>query len=104
MASLQEQFGEEAFRIIGVHSPEFDHERDPGNVRDQVKSLGISYPVVMDNDFAIWKSLGNRYWPTLYLIDKAGRIRRAQVGETHAGSEAARDFETRIRRLLAEKP
>jgi alkyl hydroperoxide reductase subunit AhpC len=104
VASLQKQFGKESFQIIGVHSPEFDHERDPANVRDHVNSLGITYPVVMDNDFAIWKSLGNRFWPTLYLIDKVGRIRKAQVGEIHEGSGAARQFEAMIRTILAEYP
>ena len=88
--------------MIGVHTPEFPHERDPSGVRAQVAALGISYPVVLDNDFAIWEALGNRYWPTLYLADRAGILRRVLVGETHEKSDSARDFEAALEALLAE--
>lgn len=100
MASLHERFARRGLAVIGVHSPEFPHEKKPENVRDQVRALGIEYPVVLDNDFAIWEGLGNRYWPTVYLLDKAGVVREILVGETHAGTGEARAFEAAVQRLL----
>ena len=71
--------------VIGVHSPEFAHERPLEGVRAAVKRLGLSYPVVQDNDFGIWRAFGNRYWPAAWLIDKEGRIVHRHEGE---GGEA----------------
>jgi thiol-disulfide isomerase/thioredoxin len=67
--------------VVGVHCPEFGFEQDLDNVRQATRELGIEYPVVIDNDFAIWQSLANRYWPALYLIDRDGRIRYHHFGE-----------------------
>ncbi|MCT0206398.1 cytochrome c biogenesis protein DipZ [Synechococcus sp. CS-1332] len=67
--------------VIGVHSPEFAFERDLGNVRAAVRKLGITYPVVIDNNFAIWKSFRNTYWPSFYFIDSQGRLRHSHFGE-----------------------
>ena len=83
--------------IVGVHSPEFDYERSAQYVRDSVAKLGIHYPVVMDNDFRIWKAYRNVYWPTLYLVDKSGLIRY-----THIGEGAYDETERMIKQLLAE--
>ncbi len=84
--------------IVGVHSPEFSHERSAQYVRDAVAKLGIRYPVVMDNDFKIWNAYRNVYWPTLYLIDKKGLLRY-----THIGEGAYADTERTIRQLLDEQ-
>jgi len=84
--------------IVGVHTPEFAHERGVRYVRDAVARLGIAYPVVMDNDYRIWNAYHNQYWPALYLVDKKGRIRYAHIGEG--------DYETTertITQLLAER-
>jgi hypothetical protein len=62
----------------------------------------VTYPVVMDNDARMWDALGNLYWPTLYLIDRGGRIRHVQIGETHEGSSEARETEAILRALLVE--
>jgi thiol-disulfide isomerase/thioredoxin len=67
--------------VVGVHCPEFGFERDLENVRHATCELGVDYPVVIDNDFAIWESLANRYWPALYLVDRDGRIRFHHFGE-----------------------
>lgn len=83
--------------VIGVHSPEFSHEHGRAYVRDRIAALGLKYPVVMDNDFAIWRAYHNLYWPTLYLIDKAGRIRYRHIGEGNYDAT-----ERMIRQLLAE--
>jgi cytochrome c biogenesis protein CcdA/thiol-disulfide isomerase/thioredoxin len=84
--------------IVGVHSPEFSFEKDAGNVRNAIRSFGIRYPVVQDNDLATWQAWGNQYWPAEYLIDAKGRVRHVHFGEgEYAQSEAA------IRSLLAER-
>ena len=67
--------------IIGVHSPEFAFEHVASNVAAAIKRLGITYPVVQDNDFATWTNYSNEYWPADYLIDQQGRIRAYDTGE-----------------------
>src|SRR5580704_16574213 len=83
--------------VIGVHSPEFAFERDPANVAHAVRDLGVTYPVALDNGYAIWRALDNHYWPAQYLIDTSGRIRYRNAGEGHDA-----DIEQHIRSLLAE--
>jgi cytochrome c biogenesis protein CcdA/thiol-disulfide isomerase/thioredoxin len=67
--------------IIGVHSPEFEFEKNKNNVSRAVKDFGITYPVVQDNDFATWSAYQNQYWPAKYFIDKDGKIRYWHFGE-----------------------
>jgi hypothetical protein len=67
--------------VIGVHTPEFDFEHDLGNVRREVKDLGVDYPVATDNDYAIWTAFDNHYWPALYFVDAQGQIRHHRFGE-----------------------
>jgi cytochrome c biogenesis protein CcdA/thiol-disulfide isomerase/thioredoxin len=83
--------------IIGVHSPEFAFEKDPANVAAAVKRLGVTYPVALDSDYAIWKGFSNEYWPADYFIDAKGQIRHHYFGE---GGYA--EGEDMIRRLLAD--
>lgn len=75
--------------VIGVHSPEFAFEKDPSNVAQAVKRLGISYPVAVDSNLAIWQAFNNEYWPAEYLVDAAGNIRYSSFGEgDYAATEA----------------
>jgi thiol-disulfide isomerase/thioredoxin len=67
--------------VIGVHTPEFDYEKSESHVRAELKNLGIEYPVVMDNDYKLWRNYRQQYWPCLYLIDKKGVIRYVHIGE-----------------------
>jgi cytochrome c biogenesis protein CcdA/thiol-disulfide isomerase/thioredoxin len=67
--------------ILGVHTPEFAFERDPGNVRAAVKRLGIRYPVPLDNAYGTWKAYSNQYWPADYLVDQKGQVRDVHFGE-----------------------
>lgn len=76
-----DRYRDQGLVVIGVHAPEFAFERDPANVARAVRQLGISYPVALDNDFAIWKSFANRYWPAHYFVDGRGRIRHHHFGE-----------------------
>jgi thiol-disulfide isomerase/thioredoxin len=76
-----ERYRDRGLVVVGVHCPEFGFEHDLENVRHATRELGVAYPVVIDNDFAIWQSLSNRYWPALYLVDRDGRIRFQHFGE-----------------------
>lgn len=67
--------------IIGNHYPEFDYEADLQNLKDAVARHGIEYAVAQDNDGLMWRAYNNRYWPSLYLIDKRGHIRYRHIGE-----------------------
>ena len=83
--------------VLGVHTPEFSFEHDIGNVRQAVESMGITYPVALDSDYAIWQAFANHYWPALYFVDATGRIRHHVFGEgDYDRSERV------IRELLAE--
>jgi cytochrome c biogenesis protein CcdA/thiol-disulfide isomerase/thioredoxin len=92
-----ERYRGSGFEIVGVHSPEFAFERVPENVREAVSSLGIEYPVALDNDFATWKAYDNQYWPAKYLIDRDGHVRYFHFGE---GEYA--QTERHIRTLIGE--
>jgi thiol-disulfide isomerase/thioredoxin len=84
LPALQQWYRDYALRglvIIGVHTPEFRHEREVKNVQEAIQRLGILYPVAVDNDFGTWKAYHNRYWPAFYLIDKRGVIRYTHIGE-----------------------
>ena len=83
--------------VIGVHTPEFAFEKNLENVRRAVRQMRIEYPVVIDNDYAIWRAFKNQYWPALYFIDARGRVR-----EHHFGEGEYQRSETAIQRLLAE--
>jgi len=67
--------------IIGVHSPEFEFEKDSENVQMAIEKYGINYPVVLDNDKKTWKAFDNRYWPHKFLVDYEGYIRYDKIGE-----------------------
>jgi thiol-disulfide isomerase/thioredoxin len=84
--------------VIGVHSPEFGHERVLKNVRNYVREHSIQYAVAIDNDYTTWNSYRNHYWPAIYLIDKKGVIRYMRIGE--GGYDQT---EKQIRDLLAER-
>jgi thiol-disulfide isomerase/thioredoxin len=92
-----ERYGRHGLVLVGIHTPEFDVEHDPGNVQRAVTDLGIEYPVAVDSDYAVWDAFANRYWPALYLVDAEGRIRYHHFGEgEYERSEAA------IQQLLTE--
>jgi thiol-disulfide isomerase/thioredoxin len=76
-----DRYADQGLTVIGVHTPEFDFEHDLDNVRREVKGLRVSYPVVVDNDYAIWDAFSNQYWPALYFVDAQGQIRHHRFGE-----------------------
>lgn len=67
--------------VIGIHSPEFEFEKDENNVARAISDFGLTYPVVQDNNFSTWRAYFNRYWPAKYFIDKDGVIRDTHFGE-----------------------
>ncbi len=94
-----ETYADKGLIVIAVHSPEFDYERSVTNVKQYIQDNQIRYAVPIDNDYATWKKFQNRYWPTLYLVDKQGVIQNVRIGE---GGYA--ETERRINELLAEQP
>ena len=71
----------EGFVIVGVHSPEFDFEKNIGNVKRAAKDYGVTWPIAVDSNMATWNAYSNHYWPAEYLIDKSGHIRHSHFGE-----------------------
>ena len=92
-----ERYSGQGLVVIGNHYPEFAYERDLANLTAAVARLDVPYPVVQDNAGENWRAYQTRYWPTLYLIDKAGRLRYIHIGE---GETTA--IEAAIQALLAE--
>jgi cytochrome c biogenesis protein CcdA/thiol-disulfide isomerase/thioredoxin len=92
-----QKYKDEGLIVIGVHSPEFAFEKSLRNVQREVRDLEITYPVAVDNDFAIWRAFTNQYWPAHYFIDATGNIRH-----THFGEGEYDVSERVIQQLLAE--
>jgi hypothetical protein len=67
--------------VVGVHSPEFQFEKNADNIRQAAKDMSVAYPVAIDSDQAIWRAFDNQYWPALYFVDAKGQIRHHQFGE-----------------------
>jgi thiol-disulfide isomerase/thioredoxin len=91
-----ERYADRGLVVVGVHAPEFGFEHDLDNVTRATAELGVGYPVVIDNDFAIWRSFDNHYWPAVYLVDRDGRIRFH-----HFGEEAYEETERAIQEVLS---
>ncbi|WP_339450081.1 cytochrome c biogenesis protein DipZ [Pseudomonas sp. EA_5y_Pfl2_R50] len=92
-----QKYAKEGLVVIGVHTPEYGYERIIDNVRDQVRKLGISYPVAIDNNYEIWRHFDNQYWPAHYLIDAQGQVRYSHFGEGRYEAQ-----EQMIKQLLEE--
>jgi cytochrome c biogenesis protein CcdA/thiol-disulfide isomerase/thioredoxin len=92
-----EKYRDKGLVVIGVHAPEFAFEKNIDNVKRAVRELGVTYPVAIDNDYAIWQGFNNEFWPAHYFIDAEGRIRHHHFGEgEYTESEKV------IQQLLAE--
>ena len=85
-----------------MHSPEFDYEKNLDNVKDAIVKLNVPYPVALDNDFATWNAFRNRYWPSLYFIDKRGVIRFNHIGELHQDTNDWNEATQLIETMLKE--
>ena len=93
-----QKYADKGLVIVGVHSPEFEFEKNYDNVKAAVQKFGIAYPVLLDSNHGTWNAYGNQYWPRDYLIDTQGYIRHDHIGEgDYNGTEKA------IQSLLAER-
>jgi thiol-disulfide isomerase/thioredoxin len=81
LRSWEEAYADSGLVVVGVHSPEFSFEHDLANVRREIGTRGIGYPVAVDNRFAVWRSFHNHFWPALYLVGADGRLRHHAFGE-----------------------
>ncbi len=98
LRSMQEKYAKNGLVIIGVHTPEFEFEKNAENVDREITKNNLAYPVALDPNYVTWNLFGNHSWPASYLFDKQGRLRRAHIGEgDYEEQEAA------IRSLLEEQ-
>jgi thiol-disulfide isomerase/thioredoxin len=93
--TFYDKYASQGLVVVGVHTPEYDEERDPALLQQAIDQFQITWPVVADNRYRIWNAYGNRYWPAIYLIDQHGQVVYYHVGEgNYDGTEQ------RIRQLL----
>ena len=92
-----EKYKDQSLIVIGVHTPEFAFEKNVDNVQNAVRSFRVTYPVAVDSDYRIWRAFDNQYWPAMYFVDGAGRIRHHVFGEGDY-----QHSENVIKELLAE--
>ena len=98
ITTWDEKYRSEGLVIVGIHTPEFEFEKDKGNVQAAVQKFDINYPVVLDNEKEIWNAFQNKYWPRKYIADHDGYIRYDHIGE---GSY--KETEEVIQKLLRER-
>lgn len=96
--SWHEKYADKGLVIIGVHTPEFEFEKNANNVKKAITDFKLKYPVMQDNNFATWQAYNNHYWPAKYLIDINGKIRY-----THFGEGEYDQTEQKIQELLKER-
>jgi thiol-disulfide isomerase/thioredoxin len=89
------RYRERGLRVVGVHTPELEHERDLGRLRAFVKQQKLAWTVVPDSDYVIWDRFGVRAWPTIFVIDRKGSVAGVFVGD-----DRAQEIETLVQRLL----
>src|SRR5919197_3961432 len=93
-----QKYADKGLVVVGVHSPEFEFEKNYDNVREAVQKYGIKYPVILDSEHGTWNTFGNQYWPRDYLIDSQGYIRHDHIGEGDYNQT-----EKAIQSLIAER-
>ena len=98
ITAWDDKYADEGLLVVGIHSPEFEFEKDPENVQMAMDKHGINYPVVLDNDMETWKAFENRYWPRKYIADHEGYIRYDHIGEG-----GYQETEKIIQQLLKER-
>ena len=98
ITAWSDKYSDQGLLVIGIHSPEFEFEKNPENVQMAIDKHGINYPVVLDNDMETWKAFENRYWPRKYIADHEGYIRYDHIGEG-----GYQETEKVIQQLLEER-
>lgn len=99
------EYAEDGFEIVGVHTPEFASDKPLKNVQGALLREGVTWPVVQDNAAATWRAYGNSVWPTFYLVDKKGVVRKVQRGEiSSVFPQGIKPLRKALEALLAESP
>ena len=98
ITAWNDKYSDQGLLVVGIHSPEFEFEKNPDNVQMAIDKHGIDYPVVLDNDMETWKAFDNRYWPRKYIADNEGYIRYDHIGEG-----GYQETEKIIQQLLKER-
>jgi peroxiredoxin len=98
----QEKYDAKKVAIVGIHTPEFAWEAAAERVEKKARENGLKFPIALDPGAKVWKAWQNQYWPTIYLVDKEGRIRHRWEGELHLDTADGARFAARIDELLAE--
>lgn len=96
--ALYDAYKADGLVVVGVHTPEYDEERDPATVKAAIRRFGIDWPVAIDNDRATWNAWGNQFWPALYLVDRQGHVVYRHFGEGHYA-----EAEAKVRELLGKR-
>ena len=102
LKNLEKKYADKPFKVVGVHGPEFAHEKDRAKLLEKIAEFGLQHAVMIDNDFKFWRAMHNRYWPSFYIVDKRGVLRGFYAGETHEGDSQSRRIGNLIGRLLKE--
>jgi thiol-disulfide isomerase/thioredoxin len=76
-----DKYKDQGLVVIGVHTPEFEVEKDVANIRQAIRDMQIGFPIAVDSRYGVWEAFGNQYWPALYFVDARGQIRHHQFGE-----------------------
>jgi thiol-disulfide isomerase/thioredoxin len=97
--ALHDKYAKDGLVVVGVHTPEYDEERDLASLQKALHQFQIDWPVAVDNDHRIWNAYGNQYWPAIYLIDRNGRLVYSHFGEGNYD-----ETESRVRQLLEQAP
>ncbi len=98
---MKEKYQDKGLQVIGIHTPEFEYEKERSQVLTVVNRYNLDHPIMMDNDYAYWNALNNQYWPCFYLVDQKGKLIYRIAGEMHEGTRYAIKFENAVKKLLS---
>ncbi|MBF0278067.1 MAG: redoxin family protein [SAR324 cluster bacterium] len=98
---MKKKYQDKGLQVIGIHTPEFDFEKERARVVKAAQRFDLKHPIMMDNDYAFWKALNNSYWPAFYLVNQEGEIVLSSVGEMHEGGQNPTRFESQIKKMLS---
>jgi hypothetical protein len=101
---VEQRYRKEEVVLLGIHTPEFEREKQSEAVKKKLLEAKLTHPVALDNDMANWEKWSNRVWPCIYLVDKKGIIRYRWEGELEANNaRGGPAMHAKIKELLGEK-
>ena len=104
LKAVESRYREQGLVVVGVHTPEFAQERVPANVKEAVRRLGITYPVMLDPDFEYWNRLEEPLLAGVLPRGSRRRVTATAIGELHEGESRGDRFEAQLRAALAAPP